>query len=159
MGLRSAWTVRLWPILSDLPATRPTQPRPSCSKHSVLARRRSPVASARLRNIPPPGGQATPYATRKGAPETLGRTPMTFPRTLLAVLVLVPAASAAELATLEGRKITGDIVAIAGNELTFKSAAGAEKFLVTTLNSVTTGPAPKAIDAGKKHPTAELIYG
>ena len=84
---------------------------------------------------------------------------MTFSRTLFAVLVLVPAASAAELATLEGRKITGDIVAIAGNELTFKSAAGEEKFLVTTLNSVTTGPAPKAVDTGKKHTTVELVDG
>jgi len=84
---------------------------------------------------------------------------MTFSRTLFAVLLLLPAASAAELATLEGRKITGDIVAIAGNELTFKSAAGEEKFLVTTLNSVTTGPAPKAIDASTKYTTVEFVDG
>jgi hypothetical protein len=84
---------------------------------------------------------------------------MTLTRTLLPVLVLVPAASAADLATLEGRKMTGDIVAINGNELTFKSPAGEEKFLVTTLHSVTTGPAPKLIEAGKKHTTVELIDG
>jgi len=84
---------------------------------------------------------------------------MTFTRTFLAVLVLAPAVPAAELATLEGRKITGDIVAIAGNELTFKSGAGEEKFLVTTLHSVTMGPAPKGIDAGKPHTTVELTDG
>ena len=84
---------------------------------------------------------------------------MTFPRILLVSLIVVPAASAAELATLEGRKLTGDIVSIVGNELTFKSPAGEEKFLVTTLHSVTTGPVPKGVDAGKKHTTVELTDG
>jgi len=84
---------------------------------------------------------------------------MNCSRTLLAVLVLAPSVSAAELATLEGRKITGDIVSVVGNELTFKSGAGEEKFLVTTLHSVTMGPAPKGIDAGKLHTTVELTDG
>jgi hypothetical protein len=83
---------------------------------------------------------------------------MSISRTFLAVMLLAPTAAAAELVTLEGKKITGDIVAISGNELTFKSSAGEEKFLVTTLSAVTTGPAPK-FDASKKHTTVELIDG
>ena len=84
---------------------------------------------------------------------------MTFPRTLLVVLALAPAAAAAELSTLDGKKLTGEIVGISGNELTFKSQAGEEKFLVTTIASVVTGPAPKGIDSGKKHTTVELTDG
>lgn len=84
---------------------------------------------------------------------------MSLLRTLLAILLFVPTLPAAELATLEGKKLTGDIVAINGNELTFKSPAGEEKFLVTTLHSVITGPAPKAMETGKKHTTVELIDG
>jgi NPCBM/NEW2 domain len=84
---------------------------------------------------------------------------MRFSRTLLAFLVLTPALSAAELATLDGRKLTGEIISIIGNELVFKSPAGEEKFLATTLHSVTLGPTPKAIDAGKKHTVVELTDG
>ena len=85
---------------------------------------------------------------------------MSLPRTLLAVALLAPPAAAAELATLDGKKLTGEIVNIAGNELTFKTTAGAEeKFLVTTLHSVTVGPAPRAVDAGTRHTTVELIDG
>jgi len=84
---------------------------------------------------------------------------MSLPRTLFALLLLAPAAAAADLATLDGKKLTGEIVAISGNELTFKSPAGEEKFLVTNLQSVTTGPNPKFPEAGKKHTTVELIDG
>ncbi len=84
---------------------------------------------------------------------------MSLTRTLLVVLFLSPALPASELATLDGRKITGEIVSIVGNELTFKSPKGEEKFLVTTLNAVTTGPAPKALPAGTKHTTVELVDG
>jgi NPCBM/NEW2 domain len=84
---------------------------------------------------------------------------MSLLRTLPALLLFVPALAAADLATLEGKKLTGDIVAISGNELTFKSPAGEEKFLVTTLHSVTVGPNPKAMETGKKHTTVELIDG
>ncbi|HEX3149608.1 MAG TPA: NPCBM/NEW2 domain-containing protein [Gemmataceae bacterium] len=84
---------------------------------------------------------------------------MSLLRTLPALLLLAPTLRAAELATLEGKKLTGDIVAITGNELTFKSPAGEEKFLVTTLHSVITGPTPKAMETGKPHTTVELIDG
>jgi hypothetical protein len=83
---------------------------------------------------------------------------MSTSRTLLAVLLLAPTAVAAELVTLEGRKITGEIVAISGNDLTFKSTAGEEKFLVTTLAVVNMGPPPK-FDTTKKHTTVELTDG
>ena len=84
---------------------------------------------------------------------------MSLLRTLLVVLALAPTAAAAELATLDGKKLTGEIVGISGNELTFKSPAGEEKFLVTTIASVVTGPAPKALDTGMKHATVELTDG
>ena len=84
---------------------------------------------------------------------------MTLPRTLLALVALAPVAAAAELTTLDGKKLTGDIVAIKGNELTFKSPAGEEKFLVTTIGTVTLGPAPKGLETGKKYTTVELIDG
>ena len=84
---------------------------------------------------------------------------MSLPRTLLALVALAPTAAAAELATLDGKKLTGEIVNISGNELTFKSPAGEEKFLVTTIHSVTMGPAPRALETGKKHTTVELIDG
>jgi hypothetical protein len=84
---------------------------------------------------------------------------MSLPRTLLAAALLAYPAAAADLATLDGKKLTGEIVNIAGNELTFKSATGEEKFLVTTLHSVVTGPAPRGVDSGTKHTTVELIDG
>jgi hypothetical protein len=84
---------------------------------------------------------------------------MSLPRTLLAAALLAPPAAAAELATLDGKKLTGEIVNIAGNELTFKSAAGEDKFLVTTLHSVTIGPAPRGVDSGTRYTTVELIDG
>ena len=80
-------------------------------------------------------------------------------RILLAALAFAPIASAAELQTLDGRKLTGEIVSIVGNDLTFKFAAGEEKFLVTTLHSVTTGKPPIPIDAGKKHTIVEFVDG
>ena len=84
---------------------------------------------------------------------------MSFIRTILVILCLVPVASAADLATLDGRKIAGDIVSIVGSDLTFKGPSGEEKFLVTTLHSITTGPAPKPIALGTKHTTVELVDG
>lgn len=83
---------------------------------------------------------------------------MRFSRTLIAVLIAAPFAAAAELQTLDGRKITGDIVSVVGNDLTFKGPTGEEKFLVTTIHSVTTGPTPK-VDTSKKHTTVELVDG
>jgi hypothetical protein len=80
-------------------------------------------------------------------------------RTLLAALVLAPTLSAAELATLEGKKLTGEIVAINGNELVFKAGTTEEKFLVTTLHSVVVGPPPKGVQAGTKHTVVELTDG
>ena len=84
---------------------------------------------------------------------------MSLPRILLVALALAPAAPAAELATLDGKKLTGEIVSISGNELTFKTQAGEEKLLVTTIAAITTGPAPKQLDSGKKHTTVELTDG
>jgi NPCBM/NEW2 domain len=66
---------------------------------------------------------------------------------------------AAELATLDGKKLTGEIVSVIGNELTFKTASSEEKFLVTTLSAVTVGPPPKGVEAGKKHTVVELTDG
>ena len=80
-------------------------------------------------------------------------------RTLVAALVLAPVLSAAELATLEGKKLTGEIVAINGNELVFKAGTAEEKFLVTALHSVTVGPPAKAVPTGTKHTTVELTDG
>jgi hypothetical protein len=65
----------------------------------------------------------------------------------------------AELATLDGKKLTGEIVSIVGNELTFKTASAEEKFLVTTLSAVTVGPAPKAVETGKPYTHVELTDG
>ena len=84
---------------------------------------------------------------------------MSLPRTLLALVAFAPAAAAADLTTLDGKKLTGEIVGISGNELTFKSPAGEEKFLVTTVNSVVVGPAPRGLETGKKYTTVELIDG
>lgn len=84
---------------------------------------------------------------------------MSLPRTLLALVLLAPAAAAADLTTLDGKKLTGEIVGISGNELTFKSPAGEEKLLVTTINSVVVGPAPRGLETGKKYTTVELIDG
>jgi len=84
---------------------------------------------------------------------------MSLPRTLLALVAFAPAATAADLTTLDGKKLTGEIVAISGNELTFKSPAGEEKLLVTTINSVVVGPAPRGLETGKKYTTVELIDG
>lgn len=84
---------------------------------------------------------------------------MSLPRTLLALVLLAPSAAAADLTTLDGKKLTGEIVGISGNELTFKSPAGEEKFLVTTIHSVTMGPAPRGFETGKPHTTVELIDG
>jgi hypothetical protein len=84
---------------------------------------------------------------------------MSLPRTLLALVLLAPAAAAADLTTLDGKKLTGEIVGISGNELTFKSQAGEEKLLVTTINSVVVGPAPRGLETGKKYTTVELIDG
>jgi hypothetical protein len=77
---------------------------------------------------------------------------------LVAGLVASPV-FAADLTTLDGRKLTGDIVSVVGNDLTFKTATGEEKFLVTTIGSITTGTNPKAIEGGKKHTVVELVDG
>jgi hypothetical protein len=84
---------------------------------------------------------------------------MSLPRIFAALLLLAPAAAAADLSTLDGKKLTGDVVGITGTELTFKTQAGEEKFLVTTLSAVTLGPAPKAFETGKPHTTVELTDG
>jgi hypothetical protein len=85
---------------------------------------------------------------------------MSLPRTLIVLVVLAPTAAAADLATLDGKKLTGEVVAINGNELTFKPASGAEeKFLVTAIQAVTLGPAPKSMETGKKYTTVELTDG
>ncbi len=80
-------------------------------------------------------------------------------RILLAAIVLAPIANAAELQTLDGRKLTGDIVSIVGSDLTFKAGATEEKFLVTALHSVTVGKPPIQLDANKKHTAVEFVDG
>ena len=75
---------------------------------------------------------------------------MSISRIFLAGLFFTSTVSAAELATLDGRKVTGEIVSIVGNDLSFKGPKGEEKFLVTTLNSVTIGPAPEGDARGNQ---------
>lgn len=84
---------------------------------------------------------------------------MRLTRTLLAILILTPVVPAAELSTLDGRKVTGDIVSVTGNDLTFKAGATEEKFLVTAIQSITTGANSAAPASGTKHTTVELLDG
>jgi NPCBM/NEW2 domain len=80
--------------------------------------------------------------------------------TFLVVASFVPTALAADLTTLDGRKLSGEIVSIAGNDLTFKpTTGGEEKFLVTTIGAITTGPPPKGLESGKKYTLVELMDG
>lgn len=79
---------------------------------------------------------------------------------VLALALAMPLfASAAELTTLDGKKVTGEITAITANELTFKSMAGEEKFAITAISSVTLGPSPKPLASGTKHSLVELNDG
>jgi hypothetical protein len=80
-------------------------------------------------------------------------------RTLLVFGVTAQVAHAADLTTLDGKKLTGEITAITANELTFKAGMKEEKFLVTTINAIVVGPAPKPLGAGVKHTTVELTDG
>lgn len=80
-------------------------------------------------------------------------------RRLLTFLVAATPALAADLTTLEGKKLTGEVVAVDGNDLTFKSAGGEEKFLVTTIGDVTFGNVVKTPDLNRKHVTVELVDG
>ena len=85
---------------------------------------------------------------------------MAFLRTVVVVLLAaLPVAAADNLTTLDGKKLSGEIVSITGNELTFKTAAGSETLLVTTINFVIVGPAPKALPAGSKYIAVELTDG
>jgi NPCBM/NEW2 domain len=85
--------------------------------------------------------------------------PMTLPRILLALAIIAPSAAAADLTTLDGKKLVGDIVGISGTDLTFKSPAGEEKFLVTTIQSIVLGPVPKGLETGKNYTSVELTDG
>jgi hypothetical protein len=79
--------------------------------------------------------------------------------TLLA-LALASSLPAAELTTLDGKKLTGEIVSITGSDLTFKPATGGEeKLLVTTIAAITTGQNAKGVESGKKHTVVELTDG
>jgi hypothetical protein len=80
-------------------------------------------------------------------------------RWLTVALCVTVFGHAGELTTLDGKKLTGDILAINGEELTFKTPTGQEKFLVTTVNNVTVGPAPKSPAPGLKFATVELTDG
>jgi len=80
-------------------------------------------------------------------------------RILLAAIAFSPIATSAELQTLDGRKLTGEIVSIVGNDLTFKAGTSEEKFLVTALHSITAGKPPVPLDAGKKHTVVEFVDG
>lgn len=80
-------------------------------------------------------------------------------RIFLAALILAPLANAADLQTIDGRKLTGDIVSIVGSDLTFKAGSTEEKFLVTALHSVTVGKPPIPFEAGKRHTLVEFVDG
>ncbi len=78
----------------------------------------------------------------------------------LAVLCFASSiATSAELTTLDGKKMSGEIVSIVGSELTFKTATTQEKLPVTAINSITYGPTPTKPAAGKKYTTVELTDG
>ena len=73
--------------------------------------------------------------------------------------VFSPAIFAAELTTLDGKKLVGEIVAISPTEITFKSNGAEEKFLVTAINAVTLGPAPRPVAASVTYVAVELGDG
>jgi hypothetical protein len=80
-------------------------------------------------------------------------------RFLFCSLVFLPATlSAADLTTLDGKKLVGEITSISPTELTFKTAIKEEKFLLTAINSISVGAA-KPLPPGSKFIAVELIDG
>jgi len=84
---------------------------------------------------------------------------MTALRLSLILLAAAPALLAADLTTLDGKKFTGDVVAVSPTEVTFKAGGIDEKFAVTAINGITLGPAPKPVAAGKAFVAVELVDG
>ena len=84
---------------------------------------------------------------------------MTSLRAILLLAVTGSAVSAADLTTLDGKKLTGEIVAISPTEITFKSNGAEEKFPVTAINAITLGPAPRAVAASVRFVAVELVDG
>ncbi len=80
-------------------------------------------------------------------------------RLSLVLLAGAAALPAAELSTLDGKKYTGDVVAVSPTEVTFKANGIEEKFAVTAINAITLGPAPKPVGAGKTFVAVELVDG
>jgi hypothetical protein len=80
-------------------------------------------------------------------------------RLSLALLAFASALPAAELTTLDGKKFTGDVVAVSPMDVTFKANGVEEKYAVTAINAITLGPAPKPVAAGKSFVAVELVDG
>ncbi|WP_020472859.1 NPCBM/NEW2 domain-containing protein [Zavarzinella formosa] len=78
---------------------------------------------------------------------------------LLLLAVAVPALKAAELTTLDGKKLNGDIVAISPMEITFNANGADEKIPITTINAITLGPVPKPVPASTRYIAVELVDG
>ena len=80
-------------------------------------------------------------------------------RTFLVLLVGVPVVSAAELSTLDGKKFTGEVVAVSATEVTFRVNGAEDKFAITAINAITFGPAPKPVPAATRYVAVELVDG
>jgi NPCBM/NEW2 domain len=85
-----------------------------------------------------------------------------LPAVFFAAVCAIPAGSVcgADLTTLDGKKLSGEIVAIANGELTFKTTAGVEeKMFVTAINAIDIGQPPKPPVSGTKFTAIELTDG
>lgn len=84
---------------------------------------------------------------------------MTSIRALVVFALFFQAVQAAELTTLDGKKLTGEIVAISPTELTFKANGTEEKLPITSINAVVLGPAPRPLPATARYIAVELVDG
>lgn len=82
---------------------------------------------------------------------------MAILRALLILLCVASISSAAELTTFDGKKSTGEIVAINGAYLDFKAGANSEKHEITKLVAIEYNSKPK--EANSKAIKVELIDG
>jgi len=77
----------------------------------------------------------------------------------LLLAVFAPALPAAELTMLDGKKFTGDIVAVSPMEVTFKPTGLRRSTPSRPSTGITLGPAPKPVAAGRAFVAVELVDG
>jgi len=92
-------------------------------------------------------------------PSFVPRLLMASLRLLALALCLGSCSFAADLVTHEGKKASGEIVAIDAKELTLKTASGLDTYELTRLSQVDVPPAPKDPAPGTKWIEVELIDG